>query len=351
MDICPARAQLNQRVEFVKLLSEHSLRAAIRALQEGVPMRESFGAHSTTEDVLRGIDLSGRRVLITGVSAGLGVETARAAAAHGATIVGTARDLGKARKALEPYASLDIEVLECDLASLRSVRTCTDVLAARGERFDVVIANAGVMNCPFGLTSDGFETQFGTNHLGHFVFVNRVVPLIKEGGRVVILSSSAHRRADVDLDDPGFANTPYEPFVAYGRSKTANALFAVELDRRLRGRQIRATALHPGGIRTELLRHTTAAMLEQMAAQAGRRANGSQGEPPKVKTVEQGAATTVWAAFVADADEIGGRFCEDCHVAEQTNEGYVGVRPYALDPQRAKALWAKSEAMVGEHYG
>ena len=311
-------------------------------------MREPFGAQSTTEDVLQGIDLSGRRALITGVSAGLGVETARAVAAHGAKVVGTARDLEKARKALQSHARLAIELMECDLASLRSVRACADVLNARGEKFDVIIANAGVMNCPFGHTSDGFETQFGTNHLGHFVFVNRVARLIAEGGRIVILSSSAHRAADVDLDDPGFATTAYEPFAAYGKSKTANVLFAIELDRRLRGRGIRATALHPGGIRTELLRHTTPDMLQRMAAQSGRLA-GSQGELPKVKTVEQGAATTVWAAFVAPAEEVGGRFCEDCRVAEVAEAG-GGVRPYAIDPERAKALWAKSEAMVGEHF-
>ena len=312
-------------------------------------MRESFGAQSTTEDVLQGIDLSRRRVLITGVSAGLGVETARAAAAHGAKVVGTARDLDKARKALEPHAGLAIELVECDLASLRSVRACAELLNARGEKFDVVIANAGVMNCPFGHTSDGFETQFGINHLGHFVLVNRVARLIADGGRVVILSSSAHRTSDVDLDDPGFKTTVYEPFAAYGRSKTANVLFAIELDRRLRGRGIRAIALHPGGIRTELLRHTSPEMLQRMAAQAGRRADGSQGEPPKVKTVEQGAATTVWAAFVAAAEDVGGRFCEDCHVAEVAEAG-GGVRPYAIDPERAKALWAKSEEMVGERF-
>jgi NAD(P)-dependent dehydrogenase (short-subunit alcohol dehydrogenase family) len=313
-------------------------------------MSKSFGAESTTEDVLQGVDLAGRRVLITGVSAGLGVETARAAAAHGAKVIGTARDLDKARKALAPHAPLGIEVLECDLASLRSVRACTDALQARGDRFDVVIANAGVMNAPFGRTADGFETQFGTNHLGHFVFINRVLPLIVEGGRVVILSSSAHKASDVDLDDPGFERTNYDPFVAYGRSKTANALFAVELDRRLRSRGIRATALHPGGIRTELLRHTTPELLQRMAAQVARRSDGAAGATPKVKTVEQGAATTVWAAFVAPADAIGGRFCEDCHVAEVAEDGYAGVRPYAMDPEHAKALWAKSEAMVGERF-
>ena len=309
-----------------------------------------FGAQSTTEEVLAGVDLTGRRVLVTGVSAGLGVETARAAAAHGATVVGTARDRAKARRALAAHAGLDIEVVECDLASLASVRACADALNARGESFDVVIANAGVMNCPFGQTADGFETHLGTNHLGHFVLINRIAPLIAAGGRVVILSSSAHSASDVDLDDPGFAKTPYAPFVAYGRSKTANVLFALELDRRLRGRGIRVTALHPGGIRTELLRYTTPKMLQQMAAQAAKRADGSQGEPPTVKTVEQGAATTVWAAFVAPAEAIGGRYCEDCHVAEAAEAGHGGVRPYALDPARARALWAKSEEWVGERF-
>jgi NAD(P)-dependent dehydrogenase (short-subunit alcohol dehydrogenase family) len=139
--------------------------------------------------------------------------------------------------------------------------------------------------------------------------------------------------------------------VAYGRSKTANVLFAVELDRRLRGRGVRAAALHPGGIRTELLRHTSPELLQQMAAQSAKRADGSQGAPSVIKTVEQGAATTVWAAFVAPADAIGGRYCEDCHVAEPAETGGSGgVRPYALDPQRAKALWAKSEELVGERF-
>lgn len=310
-------------------------------------MTGPFGASSTTEDVLAGVDLTGKRVLVTGVSAGLGVETARAAAAHGAHVTGTARDLGKARQALAAYGELQIEVLDCDLASLASVRKCADTLLARRNRFDVVVANAGVMNCPFGRTVDGFETQFGTNHLGHFVLINRIVPLIAPGGRVVILSSSAHAASDVDLEDPGFERTPYDGFAAYGRSKTANVLFAVELDRRLKNRGIRATALHPGGIMTELLRHTPPEMLQQMAARSAR---GSTNRAlPAVKTIEQGAATSVWAAFVASAEEIGGRYCEDCHVAEVSSEG-GGVRGYALDPHRARDLWTKSEEMVGERF-
>lgn len=307
-------------------------------------MERKFSAQSTTEDVLAGVSLIGKRILVTGVSAGLGVETARAAAAHGATVVGTARDLGKARAALARYADLSIEVVECDLSSLASVRACADRLAAKGERFDVMIANAGVMNCPFSQTEDGFETHFGTNHLGHFVLVNRIVPLIIDGGRVVMLSSSAHAASDIDLEDTGFERTPYDSFAAYGRSKTANVLFAVDLDRRLRLRSIRATALHPGGIMTELLRHTSMEMLQEMAA---RSTSGSNGDMPAVKTVEQGAATTVWAAFVAPADVIGGRYCEDCNLADEQGGS---VRAYALDPQRAKALWAKSEEMVGEQF-
>lgn len=310
---------------------------------------EQFGAETTTDEVLANVDLSGKRILVTGVSAGLGVETARAAAAHGAEVVGTARDLAKARKALAPYDGLSIDVRECDLASLASVRAYADDLHKQGETFDVVIANAGVMNCPFGRTEDGFETQFGTNHLGHFVLVNRILPLVKDGGRIVILSSSAHGASDVDLDDPGFEETAYDAFAAYGRSKTANVLFAVELDRRLKGRNIRATALHPGGIMTELLRHTSPDMLQEMTARSARDTSAASDKLPAVKSVEQGAATTVWAAFVADADAVGGHYCEDCHVAEPSVSG-GGVRPYALDSERAKALWAKSEELVNETF-
>jgi NAD(P)-dependent dehydrogenase (short-subunit alcohol dehydrogenase family) len=217
-------------------------------------------------------------------------------------------------------------------------------LATSGERFDVVINNAGVMACPKGKTSDGFETQFGTNHLGHFVFTNHIVPLLKSGARIVNLSSAGHRFADVDLDDPNFEHTEYQPFVAYGRSKTANVLYAAALDRRLKGRGIRATAVHPGGIQTELGRHLTPELIAQIMP-AGRAAF-------KFKTIPQGAATSVWSAVVAPADAVGGRYCEDCHVAEITNDpnSRQGVRSYALDPTRADALWAKSEKMVGENF-
>src|ERR1700723_3511429 len=200
----------------------------------GTTLTTQFGATSTTDDVLAGIDLQGKRILVTGVSAGLGVETARSLAAHGAHIVGAARDLKKAETATEQVRKDaaanggSLELIELDLGNLKSVRAAADKLIAKGEPLDIIIANAGVMATPFGKTADGFETQFGTNHLGHFVFVNRIAPLLRSGGRLVNVSSAGHRFSNVDLDDPGFERTAYDPYVAYGRSKTANILFAVE---------------------------------------------------------------------------------------------------------------------------
>src|ERR1700689_322425 len=214
-------------------------------------MSKSFGFESTTDEVLDGVDLRGKRIFVTGVSAGLGVETARTLAAHGAQVVGAARDLDKARKATSVVTASaanggGLELVELDLASLASVRACADALVKAGKPFDLVIANAGVMACPKGTTADGFETQFGTNHLGHFVLVNRVVSLLKRGSRLVNLSSAGHRFSDVNLDDPNFEHTGYTEFGAYGRSKTANVLFAVEFDRRHRANGVRAAAVHPG---------------------------------------------------------------------------------------------------------
>jgi NAD(P)-dependent dehydrogenase (short-subunit alcohol dehydrogenase family) len=320
-------------------------------------MTQTFGATSTTDDVLKGVSLSGKRILVTGVSAGLGVETARTLAAHGALVVGAARDLAKAKAATQVVRDQaakggGLELVELDLASLDSVRACADALMSAGKPFDLVIANAGVMACPQGKTADGFETQFGTNHLGHFVLVNRIESLMKPGARLVNLSSAGHRFADVDLEDPNFEHTPYTEFGAYGRSKTANILFAVEFDRRHKAMGVRATAIHPGGIHTELSRHMQRDVMDKMIADINAAA-AAAGNPPFVyKTIPQGAATSVWSGVVADADTVGGRFCEDCHVAEIVEgEGLRGgVRPYALDAARAKALWAKSEEMVGEKF-
>jgi NAD(P)-dependent dehydrogenase (short-subunit alcohol dehydrogenase family) len=325
-------------------------------------MTKVWGATSTTDEVLSGIDLHGKRILVTGVSAGIGVETARALAAHGAQVVGAARGLEKAEAATAQVrtdaaangGSFDLVAL--DLASLKSVRACADELLARGEAFDVVIANAGVMATPFGHTVDGFETQFGTNHLGHFVLVNRIAPLIRAGGRLITLASSGHRFSNVDLNDPNFQRTAYDPFVAYGRSKTANILFAVAFDQRHRGRDVRAAAVHPGGIRTELGRHVDSAQIEKMIEQMNQQLAAEGKAPFQWKTIPQGAATSVWASFVAPADAVGGRYCENCHVGTIVPEDAVispiseGVRAYALDPHNAGALWKKSEELVGESF-
>ena len=317
--------------------------------------KPAFGAESTTDEVLAGVDLTGKRALVTGVSAGLGVETARALAAHGAEVVGTARDLAKAERALAEAGARNIDLVEMDLASLASVRAAADALRADGRTFDLVIANAGVMRTPLGHTVDGFETQFGTKHLGHFVFVNRIDSLMRPGARLVNLSSAGHRYSDVDLDDPNFERTPYDPMVAYGRSKTANILFAVEFDSRHRARGVRATAVHPGGIKTELDRHMSDGELDALVAGINAQL-AEAGEPPfEFKSIPQGAATSVWAGVVAEAGEVGGRYCENCHVTTNVTDGPIsvnseGVRPYALDPERAKALWAKSEEMVGERF-
>jgi NAD(P)-dependent dehydrogenase (short-subunit alcohol dehydrogenase family) len=322
----------------------------------------SFGATSTTDDILSGVNLKGKRILVTGVSAGLGVETARSLAAHGAQVVGTARDLNKAKAATE-QAQKDaaanggsIELIELDLANLKSVRACADQLLEKEEPFDVLIANAGVMATPFGQTADGFETQFGTNHLGHFVLVNRIAVLIRSGGRLINLSSLGHRYSNVDLEDPNFERTPYEPFAAYGRSKTANILFAVAFDQRHRDRGARAAAVHPGVIHTELARHVDTSQIEKIIEQRNQQLAAEGKAPFRWKTIPQGAATSVWAGVAAPAEEIGGRYCEDCHVANlmpdhvpihAMSEGVLG---YALDANNAEALWKKSEELVGESF-
>ena len=311
-------------------------------------MPAALDATSTTEEVLAGMDLRGRRILVTGGSAGIGIETARALQAHGADVVGTGRNLEKAQAATRQVRAQarfagSLELVPLDLASLASVRSCADSLLSAGKPFDTIIANAGRMAGPKALTRDGFEAQFGTNYLGHFVLVNRVAQLLKPGGRVVMVSSAGHRRADVDLDDPNFELSPYNEYLAYGRSKTATILFAVEFDQRYKSKGMRATAVHPGAIQTE----TVQKMIEALGAGKDAAVAAYEG-----KTVPQGAATSVWAACVAPAGEIGAKYCEDCHVADVMDDpsAKTGVRSYALDPDHAKALWAKGEEMVGEHF-
>jgi NAD(P)-dependent dehydrogenase (short-subunit alcohol dehydrogenase family) len=248
-------------------------------------------------------------------------------------------------------------LIEVDLASLKSVRECGEKLLAKAEPFDVIIANAGVMATKFGKTADGFEMQLGTNHLGHFVLVNSIASLVRTGGRLINVSSAGHRYSNVELDDPKFERTEYDPFVSYGRSKTANILFAVAFDKRHRERGVRAAAVHPGIIETELVRHLSPSWLQARVEQINQQL-ATAGKPPlQRKSVAQGAATSVWAGVVAPADEIGGKYCENCHVAEivpdevPTSSMVEGVRSYAVDAKTAEALWKKSEEMVGECFG
>jgi NAD(P)-dependent dehydrogenase (short-subunit alcohol dehydrogenase family) len=330
------------------------LASSVGRIGQGDPVTTSgtvLGPDSTTDEVLDGVDLSGTTVLVTGGSGGLGLETVRALAVHGAHVIATGRDVPRAEAAVEglglPSGAV-VDVEELDLASLDSVRAAADRIGDRYDSLDVLVANAGVMACPQGRTADGFETQFGTNHLGHFLFVNRLVPLLVSGAasRVVVLTSAGHRFDDIDLDDVQIEATPYTPFLAYHRAKTANILFAVELDRRHRADGLRACAVHPGTIDdTGIQRHLGPEAIARMHAHRRH-----------TKTIASGAATSVWAAVVADADAIGGGYAEDCHVSPvsdidpMTPEGRTGVRSYAIDPARSARLWAISEELVGEGF-
>lgn len=325
-------------------------------------MTKTFDRNSTTDDVLDGVDLRGTRVFITGVSSGLGLETARALAAHGAAVIGTARDLNKATRVAERVREAarqsggSFEVVAMDLADLASVRAVCSDLVTGADPLDLVIANAGIMATPFGHTKDGFELQFGTNVLGHYVLINRLAPLMHAGARLVVLSSNGHRMADVDLVDPNFERTPYDPWIAYGRSKTGDALLAVAFDARHRARGVRATSVHPGGIYTELTRHIDPAEFQAMFARMHEQHLAAGNPPFEGKSIPQGAATTVWAGVVADADQIGGHYCEDNGLGQvladdaEVSPLNPGVRHYALNPDHAEALWAKAGELVGEKF-
>lgn len=318
-------------------------------------MTRTFDSTSTADDVLSGVNLAGKQYLVTGASSGIGLETARALVSRGASVVGAVLRPAQAEAATRPIRDTTskvggrLELIQLDLASLASVCACAGRLLADGRRFDAIIANAGIMAPPFARTVDGFESQFATNYLGHFALVSKVEPLLANRGRLVVLSSQAHRVADVDLDDINFERQPYEPFVAYGRSKTAITLFAAEFDRRHRDRGIRAAAVMPGNSLTALPRHFSSAALQGLLETVAR-ARADAGLPPAhLKEIPQAAATSVWAAAVADADDIGGRYLEDCAVApinDDPNPFADGVRSYALDPGSAGRLWKKSEELI-----
>jgi NAD(P)-dependent dehydrogenase (short-subunit alcohol dehydrogenase family) len=302
---------------------------------------------TTTADVLDGVDLSGRTVLVTGATTGIGKETARSLAAAGASVVITARtdDKGTATVAAiteaVPGADVTYEVLE--LGSLESVRAFTDRFAAGHDRLDVLIGNAGIMAVPFGRTEEGHELQFGTNHLGHFVLVGRLLPLLQASApaRVVLLSSGGHMASDIHWDDPDFESHDYNKMDAYGQSKTANILHAVELDRRYGPLGVHAYAVHPGMVATQLGRNFTPDVMDDLKARAAANPAGAGKLPPLVGT-DVGAATSVWAATAPELDERGGTYLADCAVAT--------AAPYATDPDAARRLWALSEDLVGEEF-
>lgn len=321
----------------------------------------AFGRDTTTDEVLDGVDLSGRRFVVTGAASGLGRESARALAAHGASVTLLARSAERAKGAVTEVAGMvpgaDLEPGVVDLGDLGSIRAFADSYLAGHDTVDVLVNNAGVMACPFGHTADGFETQFGTNHLGHFLLTALLYPAIRvgDGPRVVTLSSAGHSRADVDLDDPNFERTEYAPWVAYGRAKTANALFARELARRAGSSGLLSFAVHPGGIVTDLGRHLTDDLIHEMVDFARRRtADAGGGEASRnmhFKTVEAGAATQVWAATTSELADHNGAYLADCGVGVLgADPGVNGFMPYLLDDGRAAALWELSERLVGQSF-
>ena len=314
--------------------------------------RTAFGPETTTDEVLDGIDLSGKLALVTGATGGLGAETARALASKGARVVITARDLEKAQSVVEAIRSATgqtVEVEELELDSLASIRAFAERFLARHEALNLLVNNAAVMACPLGHTKDGFELQFGTNHLGHFLMTCLIAPALLRGApaRVVSVSSLGHERSPVSFEDPNFESRDYDKWVSYGQAKTANVLFAVELDRRLGERGVHANAIHPGVIPTDLARHLHREDYEEMRARAKAR-----GREMTLKSVEAGAATQVYAATAPELEGRGGLYLEDCHVAEVNDAEMIseGVRPYAVDPGNARRLWELSEKLVGESF-
>ena len=318
---------------------------------------------TTTDQVLAGVDLSGRRMVVTGASGGLGEETARALAAAGASVVMAARNPAKNEEAAgrirDRHPSVDLELRELDLGSLAAVRDFAGGFLADHDGLHVLVNNAGIMCTPFGTTADGFEQQFGVNHLGHFLLTGLLLPALTTAApsRVVCLSSGAHGICGVDLDDLMFERRDYEGWAAYGQSKSANALFARELDRRIGGGGVRALAVHPGVIMTELSRHLDEAAYERLKER--RRAQISaavdtSGMTPKA--VEAGAATSVWAATAPELDAHGGAYLGDCQLGVPEGEpgtgpGGRGISPWILDDDTAAALWSASEDLVGLSWG
>jgi NAD(P)-dependent dehydrogenase (short-subunit alcohol dehydrogenase family) len=306
-----------------------------------------FGAASTALEVVAGHDLTGRAAIVTGATAGIGVETARALATAGADVTLAVRNLAAGNRVADDInrglAHPRVRAAALELGDLASVRAFA--AAWGGRPLHLLVNNAGIMACPLQRTADGFEQQFGVNHLGHFLLTRLLMDslLAAAPARVVVLTSAAHHLADIDFDDPNHAHRPYDPFLAYGQSKTANVLFAVELTRRYAARGVTANAVMPGAVTTELGRH-----LDKAALQAKGWLD-ENGNVPGAKTPAQGSATSVWAAVGPELAGIGGRYLEDCAEAlpYSAERPHGGVKAHALDTATAARLWTLSERLTG----
>ncbi len=311
--------------------------------------RSAFGSETTVDEVLEGIDLSGKVAIVTGASGGLGAEAARGLAQAGAAVTITARDMAKGQGVADEIrkstGNTKVEVRELVLQRPDSVRAFAKAWLTDHGQLDLLLNNAGVMACPLERTDEGWEMQFATCHLGHFLLTALLAPSLASGARIVNVSSGGHRLGQVRLEDPHFEQGEYDKWASYGQAKTANILHAVELDRRLQGRDVRAFAIHPGAIVTDLGRHLTKEDVADMNARA-------PGGGLTFKTVEAGAATEVYAATAPELAGQGGVYLEDCHVAElfDASNPMEGVMPYALDAGAAKQLWALSERTLGESF-
>jgi NAD(P)-dependent dehydrogenase (short-subunit alcohol dehydrogenase family) len=303
-----------------------------------------FGATSTAAEVLTGIDLTGKLALVTGGYSGIGLETTRALTDAGAHVVVPARRLATASEALAGIG--DVEIDELDLAELDSVRSFADRFLASGRGIDILINSAGIMACPETRVGPGWEAQFATNHLGHFALVNRLWPALVPGARVVSVSSRGHYFSPIRWDDLHFS-LGYDKWQAYGQSKTANVLFAVHLDLLARDHGVRAFALHPGGVLTNLGRYMT----EQDKRHLGMIDESGNIIATWFKTPEQGAATQVWAATSPQLANMGGVYLDDCDIAEPAPvpadiNNRIGIRDYAIDPDQAARLWPLSAELT-----
>ncbi|WP_353813704.1 oxidoreductase [Agromyces sp. SYSU T00266] len=304
-----------------------------------------FGYRTTAAEVIAGHDLAGKRAIVTGGYSGLGLETVKALSAAGVSVLVPARRPDAASAAL---ADLDgVEVRTMDLGDLDSVATLTASVRDDGHPIDLVINVAGVMASPHQQTPQGWEWQFGTNHLGHFALVGGVADLLADGARIVSYSSTAHYRSPVRFEDIDFETTPYDPWIAYGQSKTANALFAVGLDARGGSRGIHAYSAHPGGIMTDLQRHMPR---EELVA---RQWIDEEGNPnPLFKTPAEGASTGLWAATAPELESRGGVYCEDCSLKGVVPPDHAdlrtgGVKEWAIDVPSAERLWELSVSATG----